>query len=247
MNRDTVIISLFLLALVSGCRVYQPVIAESGYYSVNPDIDLGSISSITIVTPTNDTRFPLINRTLGKILCNTIIKKHLFQVNYINSDDRFWNQVNAITDYTDKDSLKRYRSLLRTDALMIGEVTDYKPFPSVVIGLKLKIYDLRTGQLAWTLQQLWDSKDKGVENRIKRYFARNIKTGYEPLNWQYIRTSPNAYQQFVCFEVASTLPSKTFYRPEYIKYRRSNQSIRDKALRPVIHFPAKVKKVIGLK
>jgi hypothetical protein len=71
--------------------------------------------------------------------------------------------------------------------------------------MRLKLLDLTDGQLAWALEQVWDSGDKTTELRIKDYFQRQKRQGFAPLREQLAVISPIEFLKFVTYEVAETL------------------------------------------
>jgi hypothetical protein len=75
----------------------------------------------------------------------------------------------------------------------------------MAIGLRLKLVDLRDGQLLWALEQIWDSSDKTTEHRIKSYFKYQMRSGFAPLREQLVAISPLEFIKFVAYEVAETL------------------------------------------
>ena len=83
--------------------------------------------------------------------------------------------------------------------------TEFGPYPHMTIGLRLKLLDLRDGQLLWALEQVWDSADKTTESHIKDYFLSQKRTGYAPLHEQLATVSSLEFIKFVSYEVAETL------------------------------------------
>jgi len=75
----------------------------------------------------------------------------------------------------------------------------------MIIGLRLRLIDLRDGQLLWALEQIWDSADKTTEYRIRDYFRSQKRSGYAPLKEQLAVVSSLEFIKFVSFEVAETL------------------------------------------
>ncbi|MHC4605278.1 MAG: hypothetical protein ACYS6W_18330, partial [Planctomycetota bacterium] len=75
----------------------------------------------------------------------------------------------------------------------------------MAVGLRLKLLDLRDGQLLWALEQVWDSADITTEKRIKEYFKSEKRQGFAPLHEQLATVSPLEFIKFVSFEVAGTL------------------------------------------
>ena len=96
------------------------------------------------------------------------------------------------------------RETLRSNGLLLGTITQYQPYPHMVIGLRLKLLDLTDGQLIWGMEQVWDSTDKSIQKRIKRYFKEQLRSGHAPLNEELVVVSSLNFCKFVAYEVATT-------------------------------------------
>jgi len=103
------------------------------------------------------------------------------------------------------EQLMAIREVLKCDGVLLGTITEFRPYPHMTIGLRLKLLDLRDGQLLWALEQVWDSADKTTENRIRDYFLSQKRSGYAPLHEQLATVSSLEFIKFVSYEVAETL------------------------------------------
>jgi len=74
----------------------------------------------------------------------------------------------------------------------------------MAIGLRLKLLNLRDGQLVWALEQIWDSDDKTIEKRIKKYFKSEKRSDFAPLHETLAAVSPIEFIKFISYEVAET-------------------------------------------
>jgi len=97
------------------------------------------------------------------------------------------------------------RETLKCDGVLVGTVTEFRPYPHMAVGLRLKLLDMRDGQLLWALEQVWDSADKTTRNRMKAYFKAEKGSGFEPLKEQLAAVSPIEFIKFVSYEVGATL------------------------------------------
>jgi hypothetical protein len=95
--------------------------------------------------------------------------------------------------------------MLGVDAILLGTVTSYTPYPHMAIGLHLKIIDLRDGQIVWKTEQIWDTADKNMEERIKKYFQDQLRPGFSPLDEKLAMMSSINFLKFISFDVAKTL------------------------------------------
>ena len=98
------------------------------------------------------------------------------------------------------------RKVLGCNAVLIGTVTKYQPYPHMTMGLRLMIVDLTDGRLLWAIEQVWDCADKTTESRIRRYLRYQKRSGQtSALQEQLVSVSPTGFIKFVCYEVAATL------------------------------------------
>jgi hypothetical protein len=207
MGREIWGIMLPLLALLlSGCRADQVRAPAAAYYYLNPSKTLTAIGRVAIVELENDSSYPQISTDITTALFNSLQKKQVFGLTVIGRHDPSWRSLQLETDSTySLDQMRAIREALKCDGLLLGTITEFRPYPHMVVGLRLKLVDLRDGQLLWALEQIWDSADKTTEKRIKAYFESEKRSGFAPLHEQLAAVSPLEFIKFVSFEVAGTL------------------------------------------
>lgn len=187
--------------------VSHSVILESGHYYIDPAADFTGIARVAVFELDNQSVQPDIAPLLTDAVGQAFRKRHLFTLRTIAPDDRDWRSLDLErTESYSLEELSAIRRQLGADAIVFGSVMQYQPYPRLLTGLHLKMVDLRQGKVVWAMEQVWDSSDKAVELRMKRYFDTQMRSGYEPLNWEVFLTSPRAFDKFVAAEVAGTLP-----------------------------------------
>lgn len=199
---------LFLAALVlSGCRSYfKPSARPADYYYLNHNKNLTSIGTVAIVELDNRSSYPEVSSDVTEALFQALQKKQIFGLAVVRQQEPSWRSLQLDQDsvYT-LDQLAAIRRTLRCNAILTGTITQYQPYPHMVIAMRLKLLDLTDGQLAWALEQVWDSGDKTTELRIKDYFQKQKRQGFAPLREQLAVISPIEFLKFVTYEVAETL------------------------------------------
>ena len=95
---------------------------------------------------------------------------------------------------------------LNVDAVIFGTIKRYRSYPHLLMALHLEMVDVRRGRLLWAMEEVWDSTDRQVELRMKEYYDKEVRQGYQPLDWKIMVTSPRAFNKFVVYEVGQTLP-----------------------------------------
>lgn len=200
--------SWFILSLAvapTGCSRHI-MSAPSGqrYYPITTK-NLQTIRTVCLVELHNNTAYPQISGDVTESLYQALQKQHLFGLSLLRQNDVLWRnlQIHPDSAYT-LEQLLATRKMLAVDAVLIGTVTSYTPYPHMAMGLQLKLIDLRDGQVAWAMEQVWDTADKTTEERIKKYFERELRPGFSPLGEQLAMLSSINFVRFVTYDVAET-------------------------------------------
>jgi len=199
-------ILLLLLVFLPGCRVYRPSQRMPEGYYLNQDKDLRTIGRVATVELGNNSCFPQISADVTEALFLALQKKQLFGLTVIRQEDPAWRSLQLdLESAYNLEQLLAIHETLKCDAILVGTVTEYEPYPHLVVGLRMKLLDLKDGQLLWALEQVWDSADKNTESRIKDYFRSQMRSGFGPMREQLAAVSSLEFIKFVAFEVAETL------------------------------------------
>jgi hypothetical protein len=198
-------ILLLLVVILSGCRTHSASAPVSDYYYLNPNNKLNTIGRVAIVEMDNDSSYPEISADITQALYQALQKRQVFGLTVIRQHDPSWRSLQLDRDSTyNLEKLSAIREALRCDGVLLGTVTEYRPYPHMAVGLRLKLLDLRDGQLQWAVEQVWDSADKTTEKRIKSYFKSEKRSGFAPLHEKLAAVSPLEFIKFVSYEVAGT-------------------------------------------
>ena len=200
---------LLLAVLLSGCsihNIYRAPAPTADYYYVNADKGLTTLGRVAIVELNNDSSYPQISADVTEALFQALQKRQVFGLTVVHQHDASWRSLQLDLDSTyTLDQLMTIRETLKCDGILIGTITKFRPYPHMAVGLRLKLLDLRDGQLLWALEQVWDSADKTTEYRIKKYFQFQKRSGFAPLREQLAAVSSLEFIKFVSYEVAETL------------------------------------------
>ena len=206
-NLRTILLILLPIA-VQGCSVsiFRASLPEANYYYVNPQKDLRRIGRVAIVEVQNDSTYPRISADVTEMLFQELQKRQIFGLSVVRRNNPAWRSLQLPPDSPfNPEQLLSMRKVLGCNAVLIGTVTKYQPYPHMTIGLRLKIVDLTDGQLLWALEQVWDCTDKTTESRIKRYLRYQKRSAYGSLREQLVSVSPTKFIKFIGYEVAETL------------------------------------------
>jgi hypothetical protein len=198
---------LLLSVLVPGCMIGNNNTPGTDHYYLTPQNNLSAVGKIAIVELYNDSHYPQIAVDTTQALFQALQKKQISSLTVVRQDDPTWRGLGLDSDgpYTIA-QLAAISEALRCDAVLLGTVTQYQPYPHMILGLRLKLVDLRSGQLIWALEQIWDTADQTTEDRIREYFRRQMRSGYGPLREELVSISTIKFIRFVAYEVGETLP-----------------------------------------
>jgi hypothetical protein len=154
----------------------------------------------------NPSVYPQFPPEMTDALFLAVQKEQLFGLTMIHRDDKDWQTLQEnLSSVETLRQLARTRETLRCNALLTGAITQYKPYPHLVIGLRLQLLDLTDGQLVWGLEQVWDSADQSVQKRIRAYAKEQVRSGAEPIREELVSVSTLSFARFVAYEAARTL------------------------------------------
>jgi len=244
MKTKTILSVLMLLAL-SGCTLMRgPQAQETGHFYLNPYADISGVGKVVVFELDNRTNYPLLSKTITDELSQALQKKHIFTLSTLHHTDPKWRNLDLdVSNSYSLAELASIRQQLKADAVLFGSLTSYEPFPHMLMSLHLKLVDLRSGKLLWAMEQVWDTSDKRLELRMKRYYKDQVRSGYEPIDWELLITSPRNFNRFVVYEVSATLPDVNRYaRTPSSSENRLNFSGKSGILQKTLELPQKALK-----
>ncbi len=136
-------------------------------------------------------------------------KKQVFGLTIIRQNDPSWRGLQLEPDSVySLEEIQTIRTKLKCDGILIGTITEFSPHPHTAVGLRMKLLDLRDGQLIWAIEQVWDSTDKTIEQRTKNYLKQQRSSDLSSTQEQLVKISPLEFFKFVSYEIAETLEKK---------------------------------------
>lgn len=198
--------TICLLIVACGCDSGHTGNGMSDAFYLNPYKDLSTLGRIALVELDNNSGYPNIPSDVTQALFVALQKKQMFGVTIVSHDDPEWRGLQENLDSLQAlKKLLTMRDMLKCNGLLVGTITEYQPYPRMTIGLRLKLLDLTDGQLLWGFEQIWDTADKSVEKRVRRYFDTELRSGVSSLREELVVVSSLKYCKFVAYEVAATL------------------------------------------
>ena len=96
------------------------------------------------------------------------------------------------------------RNKFDVDAIIFGNITHYRPYEPMLLGVKLSMISTDTGDVVWSADGVFDSNENDVAELVKQYFE-NTHQKSSLYGWKLILLSMRRYSQFVANQLAETL------------------------------------------
>jgi hypothetical protein len=200
-----IILSCAALAIVAGCNTLSNSSSKTDYCYVDK-LKLSSIGSVAFIELYNESDYPDIQTEAADALYHSILKNQLFTLNLIKQDAPAWKSINYQpgSNFT-LEQLYQLQQSLNTKAVLVGSVIDFQPYPHLSLAMRLKMVDLANGQTIWAAEQVWDSADKSLEQRVEKYIKANMRTDRIADREKLTFVSSKEFIRFVCYELAETI------------------------------------------
>lgn len=219
------IATLLAGACLIGCTDRGDPAGKVNFYHAG-DRDIRSITRVVFVELHDKPGYPEVTERMTQVLAETMLQQGMFRVDVVpasHPDLRYLDMLGKREAYSIEE-LAEIRKRLRCDAVLFGQVTSYKPYPSTQIGLFLRLIDLRDGKLAWAVDDVWDSTQRETVRRIKTFYFDRMANDYEPANHEMGIMSTAGFQKFVAREIILTMDPR--YQRESKKDRYFIRPIR---------------------
>lgn len=203
-KRMHILTAAVMVAALAGCtKPQEPATVITCF--VKPG-EVAGVSRVAFVELTDEVSQPEVSRDMTESLFRALQGRRLFHVEVFRLTDPPCAALppNKFGPYTLQD-LSEMRQVLGCDAVLLGKVDTYQPYPRMQIGIYLRMLDLKSGQTVWSVDHVWDTRDKKTEKRIKDFFEHQLGRDYEPVNWELGTISPSLFEKFIAFETANTL------------------------------------------
>ncbi|MFA6132717.1 MAG: hypothetical protein WC869_01720 [Phycisphaerae bacterium] len=219
--RSDITAAVMVLAAVApaGCHSNQPAPhAKVGFYLSSPE-DLHKIGRVCFLELPPEGENGRVARDTSAALVKAIAARGLFDLELVHADDSGLAELSLGSPdrLLSLENISALRKLLGCDAVIYGRITTFRAHPHMQMGLRLRLVDLRTAKVVWGIDQIWDTSDKSLEDRIEDYFEDQVRDELEPLNWRLVLVSPLAMEGFVSYETAQTLPGTTVEKQSSVR------------------------------
>ena len=141
----------------------------------------------------------LANANLFKLVTPSVRPRELIDVT-----DTLW-ELGLI----DVDLLVEAKKKYMVDAFLFGQVTSFKPYIPLVLGLKVTLVSALTGGALWSVDGVFNSEQKEVVKLAKDYYKRYYSNGQSLYGWELMLMSMERYSRFISNMLIYTIKKPT--------------------------------------
>lgn len=94
------------------------------------------------------------------------------------------------------------------DAVLFCELSTYRPYPPLAMGWKLHLYDLKSQQLVWAFDEVFNTGDPRLHNSVRRYMRDHRLTTMPNFREIMILSSPRALARYSLSAALETMQKK---------------------------------------
>lgn len=203
-TKTAALAALLLATVALGCG--EPRVRSTVGHYIEPTGKVGQTARVVFVPLFNRSGYPDVERGMTRALLTAIQQKHLFHVELPPRTEEAVPYAEYDGERFTLRDLASMRRELKCDAVLVGVVNQFQPYPHMQTGLYLRLIDLRDGSLLWAVDHVWDTTEQQTQDVLEYYYAKYIGLEDNPLKWRVATVSPRAFQRFVAWEVVQTLP-----------------------------------------
>lgn len=106
------------------------------------------------------------------------------------------------------DSFDRLRAEYAADAVLMIDLTGYRAYKPLYMGIRSKLINIQTGESLWAFDNSFDAGDPTVAMGARRFAQLRDTTPYPLDTDSPILISPRLFSRYVAFMTFSTLPPR---------------------------------------
>lgn len=212
---------LFALSGVMASAQDAPAQVEVSSHDCRPDnvfaypaklsLDLRRVAVLPLAAETASGDLSEGCTALGPVLLEQLVKTKKFET--VAVDAAVLRQATGQASWTGTETLPPdFLPFLHReygcDAVLFVELTAYRAYAPLAVGWRFKLVDVRSGQIVWAADELFDAAEPAVYHASQRFSGQRLKWpfGHEE-NWL-AANSPRQFGRYSATVLLGTLPER---------------------------------------
>jgi hypothetical protein len=112
----------------------------------------------------------------------------------------------SATEMLPGDMIQILKTELGCDAVMFPELTQYRPYPPLVIGWNMKLVSVSTQEILWAVDETFDAGELPVANAARRFEMQREQPNPVLAESRQVLISPRRFGQFTAKTLVASIP-----------------------------------------
>ncbi len=122
--------------------------------------------------------------------------------------------------------LETLKSETECQAVLFCELSVYQPYPPLSVGWKFHLFDIATGEMLWSFDEVFDAGKPTVANSCRRYTRQSRLTSVPATREGLVIDSPSALARYGLDEAINTMKRKSKESANVVKESVDTNSTR---------------------
>lgn len=219
--RGSLSIGFGVILLVAGCQLHPPRPVPLNYSRYHQkEFQWAAVNRVVLMPLVNETEHPRAAVEMLNALSAEMQRMGLFEVVVapIEPYEQLSRKIRSGGRF-DESELVEIARCFRADVIVMGTLSQYRPYQRPCVGLVLQAVSPDTGKVIASVDGLWDSTSHSVASRAQRYYMKNegpiekvcdyVQDKIDPsYAAELVLDSPSLFRRFVAYEVMAALVLK---------------------------------------
>ncbi len=169
------------------------------------------VAVLPIAVEHGDETMEFAQESLQPVLVTELNKRRLFEVVAVTPEQltqwtgkSHWSAAEKLPPVL----LEHLRDDLGCDAALFARLSQYKPYPPLVMGWNLQLVLTDHPRICWAADEVFDMSETDVAASAQRYGRRQFERQDPRLNPSSISLSPRQFGQYSLAELLAALPAR---------------------------------------
>jgi hypothetical protein len=199
-----------LLVFASGCRlpdVTPPPVPVATSFS-QPASDGRELMRVVVPPFQDQTGSPQQAEDVRIALVRALEKRQRFELIQVGEHElrEFLPAGTFESGVISRDTLLVAARRYRADGVLFGNLTHYRPYEPIVLGLAVELATVGTGEVVWSATGLYDAATCDVTQDVHNFNNKQLACTASLEGWRIILMSPSRFTEYACSRMADTLP-----------------------------------------
>lgn len=210
------ILAFLTISILTGCTAHQRYDLEENTYTPYAPTNYTCAECLpqhvkrVVLLPiySEDVEGQLANN-LDDTLGHELQKQNRFEVVKVSRHQlkgQFRKEQMSSVDVLPYDLLEKFNNKYAADAVLFVDLTEYRPYKPMALGMRSKLVDVFSGDLLWSFDETFDTGNPHVAVAARRFQLGHQKTTFPLDSGTSVLKSPHRFSQYVAYNMFRTLP-----------------------------------------